>query len=43
MLLPLDLDLFAKEAAPAVMARIARDWMIRDTSLDSIIDEVPDG
>jgi hypothetical protein len=40
MVLPARLDPFVEEAAPAVMARIALDWMIEGTSIDPILDEV---
>lgn len=43
MVLPAILDPFAKEAAPAVMTRIALDWMIEATSIDPILDEVAEG
>jgi hypothetical protein len=39
MILPAVLGPFAEEAAPAVMTRIALDWMIKDTSIDTILDE----
>jgi hypothetical protein len=40
MVLPAKLDPFAEGAAPAVMTRIALDWMIEGTSIDPILDEV---
>jgi Transposase DDE domain len=40
MVLPAILDPFAKGAAPAVMTRIALDWMIEASSIDPILDEV---
>jgi hypothetical protein len=40
MVFPASLDPFVEEAAPAVMARIALDWMIEGTSIDPILDEV---
>jgi len=43
MVLPAILNPFAKEAAPAVMTRIALDWMIESTSIDPILDEVAEG
>jgi hypothetical protein len=43
MVLPAILDPFAKGAAPAVMTRIALDWMIEATSIDPILDEVAQG
>ena len=43
MSLPAVLDPFAEEAAPAVMTRIALDWMIEGTSIDPILDEVSEG
>jgi len=39
MVLPVILDPFAEGAAPAVMTRIALDWMIEATSIDPILDE----
>ena len=39
MVLPAILDPFAQGAAPAVMTRIALDWMIEGTSIDSILEE----
>ena len=38
MVLPAILDPFAKGAAPAVMTRIALDWMIGGTSIDLILE-----
>jgi len=43
MVLPAILDPFAEGAAPAVMTRIALDWMIEGTSIDPILDEVSEG
>jgi hypothetical protein len=43
MVLPARLDPFAEGAAPAVMTRIALDWMIEGTSIDPILDEVSEG
>ena len=43
MILPARLDPFVEEAAPAVMARIALDWMIEGTSIDPILEEVSEG
>jgi hypothetical protein len=43
MVLPAILDPFAKGAAPAVMTRIALDWMIDATSIDPILDDVAQG
>jgi hypothetical protein len=43
MILPTVLDPFAEGAAPAVMTRIALDWMIEGTSIDPILDEVSTG
>jgi IS4 transposase len=40
MVLPAILDPFATGAAPAVMTRIALDWMIEATSIDPILDDV---
>jgi hypothetical protein len=40
MVLPAILDPFAKGAAPAVMIRLALDWMIQRTSIDPILEEV---
>lgn len=39
MVLPAILDPFAQGAAPAVMTRIALDWMIEGTSIDHILEE----
>jgi hypothetical protein len=41
--LPVILDPFAEGAAPAVMTRIALDWMIEGTSLEPILEEVGEG
>jgi hypothetical protein len=43
MSLPIVLDPFAEEAAPAVMTRIALDWMIEGTSIEPILDAVSEG
>jgi hypothetical protein len=43
MILPTVLDPFAEGAAPAVMTRIALDWMIEGTSIDPILEEVSAG
>jgi hypothetical protein len=43
MVLPAILDPFAKGAAPAVMTRLALDWMIRPTSIDPLLEEVAQG
>ncbi len=43
MVLPAILDPFAKGAAPAVMTRLALDWMIERTSIDAILEEVAEG
>ena len=43
MVLPAILDPFAKGAAPAVMIRLALDWMIQRTSIDPILEEVAQG
>src|SRR3954469_6080688 len=43
MTLPAILDPFAQGAAPAVMTRLALDWMIEATSIDPILDEVARG
>src|SRR5258708_39880705 len=43
MVLPPILDPFAKGAAPAVMTRIALDWMIESSSIDPILDDVARG
>jgi hypothetical protein len=40
LVLPAILDPFAEEAAPAVMTRLALDWIIEGTSIDPILDEV---
>lgn len=40
MILPAIFDPFAKDAAPAVMVRLALDWMIRRDSLDPILEVV---
>jgi hypothetical protein len=43
MVLPAILDPFAKGAAPAVMTRLALDWMIQHTSIDPLLEEVAKG
>jgi IS4 transposase len=43
MVLPAILDPFAQGAAPAVMTRLALDWMIQRTSIDPILEEVAQG
>jgi hypothetical protein len=43
MVLPAILDPFAKGAAPAVMTRLALDWMIQRTSIDPLLEEVAQG
>jgi Transposase DDE domain len=43
MVLPAILNPFAEGAAPAVMTRLALDWMIDRTSLDPILEEVAEG
>jgi len=43
MVLPSILDPFAEGAAPAVMTRLALDWMIEGTSIDLILEEVAEG
>jgi hypothetical protein len=43
MILPIVLAPFAEEAAPAVMTRIALDWMIEGTSIEPILDAVSEG
>ena len=43
MILPAILDPFAKGAAPAVMIRLALDWMIHRTSIDPLLEEVAQG
>ena len=43
IILPIVLDPFSQQAAPAVMTRIALDWMIEGTSIEPIIDEVSEG
>ena len=43
MVLPVKLEPFAEGAAPAVMSRVALDWMIEGTSIDMILDEVSEG
>ncbi len=43
VMLPVILDPFAEGAAPAVMTRIALDWMIEGTSLEPILEEVGEG
>ena len=42
-LLPAILDPFARDAAPAVMTRIALDWIIDEPVLDRIFDEAAEG
>ena len=42
MVLPPSLDPFAEGAAPAVMTRLALDWMIQDTSIDPILEQFTD-
>src|SRR5262249_1138226 len=41
--LPAILDPFARDAAPAVMTRIALDWIIDEPALDRIFDEAAEG
>src|SRR5262245_31195326 len=43
VILPIVLDPFAEEAAPAVMTRIALNWMIEGTSIEPILDAVSEG
>jgi hypothetical protein len=43
MILPAILDPFANGAAPAVMTRLALDWMIQRTSIDPLLEEVAQG
>jgi hypothetical protein len=43
MVLPAILDPFAKGAMPAVMIRLALDWMIQRTSLNPLLEEVARG
>jgi hypothetical protein len=43
MVLPPILDPFANGAAPAVMTRLALDWMIETTSIDPLLDEIARG
>jgi Transposase DDE domain len=43
MVLPAQLGPFAEEAAPAVMTRIALDWMIEGTSIEPILNAVSEG
>ena len=43
MVLPAILDPFAEGAAPAVMTRLALDWMIERTSIDPILADVSEG
>jgi hypothetical protein len=43
MVLPAILDPFAEGAAPAVMTRLALDWMIESTSIDPILEDVAEG
>jgi hypothetical protein len=41
--LPAVLDRFVEQAAPAVMTRLALDWMIDETSINAILNEVASG
>lgn len=43
MKLPAILDPFAAGAAPAVMTRVALDWMLKDGTIDPLLDDVADG
>ena len=43
MVLPAILDPFAEGAAPAVMTRLALDWMIERTSIDPLLADVSEG
>src|SRR5258708_6047858 len=43
MVLPAILDPFAEMAAPAVITRLALDWMIQRTSIDPLLEEVAQG
>ncbi len=43
MLLPAILNPFVKGAAPAVMIRLALDWMIQHTPLDTLLEKVAEG
>ena len=43
MILPAILDPFAKGAAPAVMTRLALDWMIEPDSINPLLDDVAQG
>jgi len=43
MALPAILDPFAKGAAPAVMTRLALDWMIQRPSIDPLLEGVAEG
>jgi hypothetical protein len=43
VVLPAILNPFAEGAAPAVMTRIALDWMIQGSSIDPILEEVAEG
>jgi Transposase DDE domain len=43
MVLPAILNPFAEGAAPAVMTRLALDWMIEDASIDAILEELAEG
>lgn len=43
MILPAILNPFAEGAAPAVMTRVALDWMIADSSIDPILDAAARG
>lgn len=40
MVLPAILDPFAEEAAATVMTRLVLDWIIDETALDELFDEV---
>src|SRR3954451_2670278 len=43
MVLPAILDPFADGAAPAIMTRLALDWMIERTSIDPLLADVSEG
>jgi len=43
MVLPAILDPFAKGAAPAVMVRLALDWMIHHSTIDPLLEDVACG
>jgi hypothetical protein len=43
MVLPAILDPFAQGAAPAVMTRLALDWMIQPTFVDPLLEQVAQG